>query len=749
MATRNAKQTGESRNNRLSSNLGIKHRLALAFGVAALLTVLAGGVGLLAASRIETAFSEVVDRNLPTMNKAQELATGAAEVAGTAPELAAADSGEARAEGRERVEARIAAVRDHLEALRQHGVAGERIAGIAETLSSLEGEMETLDDAVARRLDAGAALTARLEEARKAHKETLGVLGPRVERARGLLLDRVNVAGASLKEELDTLLSGNDTVTEDLRKKAQKLAVTNDDRISDIFYAELGTLRSLLSLRAVANHAEGLLAAAATTSDPEKLKEQRRAFRMDAQMMQMEAGVLDENVEGTPLEDAINAFMQLAMGEDGVFGLRKASLDAMQGAHQSLDNARAAAMALREHVDTLVENTRGEVAAGTGMVDRTLMQSELALAGIAGGSLLICLLIAWLYGWRSIGGRLLRLTEATDAVAAGHYDTTIQVRGSDEIAAMAKTLMIFRDNLAEGERAQEREAKMRVEAGERRQREMRELADTFESQVLGMVQQVTDGAGRMNHSAQDMARMAEETRTASEAAGRSTEAAKGNVETVAGATEELSGSISEVSQRVDNSAEIAQRASKRAEETTHTMEELKSAAERIGEVVGLIKDVAEQTNLLALNATIEAARAGDAGKGFAVVANEVKSLANQTTKATEDISARIDEMQRVSGNAAQAIADINKIVSEIDETTQAIASAVEQQSSATAEIARNAQEAAEGTQTVSESIASVDKAVDQTSDGAKAVVGAAEEMGDLSQSLRKEVDRFLENVRAA
>ena len=211
----------------------------------------------------------------------------------------------------------------------------------------------------------------------------------------------------------------------------------------------------------------------------------------------------------------------------------------------------------------------------------------------------------------------------------------------------------------------------------------------------------------------------------------------------------MSSSVSEIARQVTQSTEIAGQAVAEANRTNLTVQGLSAAAQKIGDVVKLISDIASQTNLLALNATIEAARAGEAGRGFAVVANEVKSLANQTAKATDEISAQVGAMQGATAEAVQAIEGITRTIGAINETAAAISGAVEQQGSATAEIARNVQEAAQGTGRVSSNIASVNQAAVKTGSAAAQVVSSAEQLSGQAANLRTDVDRFLANIRAA
>ena len=221
------------------------------------------------------------------------------------------------------------------------------------------------------------------------------------------------------------------------------------------------------------------------------------------------------------------------------------------------------------------------------------------------------------------------------------------------------------------------------------------------------------------------------------------------METVSAAAEELSASIAEISNQVAHSAEIANGAVRTSEDTHQKIELLAEAANQIGEVVSLITNIAEQTNLLALNATIEAARAGDAGKGFAVVANEVKNLANQTAKATDDIRTQVEGIQVATSNAVDAIAEIAQTIRQLDGSSTTISAAVEEQGAATQEIARNVEQASHGTRDVSENITGVSSAADESEKLSGEVLGLAKGLGQQANELNEAVEAFLKEVRSA
>ncbi|MEQ9350075.1 MAG: methyl-accepting chemotaxis protein, partial [Alphaproteobacteria bacterium] len=273
------------------------------------------------------------------------------------------------------------------------------------------------------------------------------------------------------------------------------------------------------------------------------------------------------------------------------------------------------------------------------------------------------------------------------------------------------------------------------------------LADTFESNVKSVVETVSSASTEMHSTAQSMSASAEETNRQASAVAAASEEASTNVQTVASAAEELASSVEEIARQVDQSKKIAGQAAQQAMSTNAQVESLVASSQKVGEVVSLISEITEQTNLLALNATIEAARAGDAGKGFAVVASEVKRLANQTGKATEEIAALINSIQQATGDSAQSIQAIAKTVEEINQISATVAAAVEEQGAATQEIARNVQQAAAGTQQVSSNIAGVNKAANDSGAASAQVVEAAGELSKQSESLRAEVERFLEQVR--
>jgi methyl-accepting chemotaxis protein len=327
-------------------------------------------------------------------------------------------------------------------------------------------------------------------------------------------------------------------------------------------------------------------------------------------------------------------------------------------------------------------------------------------------------------------------------------DVPFTARG-DEIGALGKAMATFKDGMIEASRLRAEAADEENRVAERRRSEMRALADRFDQAVGAIVDMVASAAMQLRASAQTLTTAAEETSAQSLAVGSASEQASQNVASVASATEELSTSVREISRQVAQSADIARKAVGEANETNEQVKGLAVAADKIGSIVGLINTIAGQTNLLALNATIEAARAGEAGKGFAVVAAEVKQLADQTAKATAEISAQIGAIQGATDQAATAIGAIGQTIETMNTITSTIATAVDGQGAATGEIARNVQEASRGTAEVTGSIAGVTRAAADSSTAAADVLTSASELSRQADTLRGEVTKFLETVRAA
>ncbi|WP_316195055.1 MULTISPECIES: methyl-accepting chemotaxis protein [unclassified Bradyrhizobium] len=368
--------------------------------------------------------------------------------------------------------------------------------------------------------------------------------------------------------------------------------------------------------------------------------------------------------------------------------------------------------------------------------------STLGIAVIAGG-------IAWMIG-RSISGPLNQLSSRMRELADGRLDAEIPGVGrGDEVGAMAATVQIFKDNALRMRELERGEVASQERAAAERRTAMENLAAEFERSVNGIVRSVAAAAQGMQSTAQSMTATASDATARASTVSTATQGATDNVGTVAAAAEELSSSVAEISRQVTRSSEIASKAVSDAERTNATVQVLSTGAEKIGEVIGLINSIAAQTNLLALNATIEAARAGEAGKGFAVVASEVKALANQTAKATEEISAQVAAMQTSTGDAVAAISGIGQTIAQMSEITSSISISIAQQGDATREIARNIQSVAAGSNEISAHIGGVTQAAVATGTAASEVLANARELENQSALLHQAVDGFLAKVRAA
>lgn len=363
--------------------------------------------------------------------------------------------------------------------------------------------------------------------------------------------------------------------------------------------------------------------------------------------------------------------------------------------------------------------------------------------------LLVALILANVIG-RSIAKPIDRLNTNMQQLAKG--DTSVEIGMEDrrdEIGAMANTVRVFQESARQVERLKKEQVEVELRATVEKKAAMDKMANDFEQSIGQIVQIVASAATELQANSKHLSEIADKTSQQSATVAAATEEASSSVSTVASATEELSASIGEINRQVTESSQVAQNAVKEVKKTDETVSTLSEAAAQIGDVVKLIQDIAEQTNLLALNATIEAARAGEAGKGFAVVASEVKNLANQTARATEDISKKIVTVQTVSTDTVSAIRSIGKTIEQMNTITSAIANAIQEQNAATKEISNNVQQASAGTSEVSSNIVGVTQAATEARGAATEVLSASSELSKQSERLRSEIDMFLRKVREA
>jgi methyl-accepting chemotaxis protein len=451
----------------------------------------------------------------------------------------------------------------------------------------------------------------------------------------------------------------------------------------------------------------------------------------------------------TPLTTAVSAAQQ------GYFGNFQAQTEAVYkagaagssypiGVQQWYDASNPALELIVRIKDAAVEVTNSHAAAKAAAARlQLILVSLVTLLGIG-----VSIASVWILSRRVIGP-LTAMTAAMQRLAGGDLSIDVPALGrGDEVGAMARSVAVFRDNAVKAEELA-REQRAEQQRKEQRQHAMESLTKGFDRNATSVLDAVATSIVEMRATAEKMASVAAANTSKASAVASGARETSSNVQTVAAATEQLSASVGEINRQVTQSAAIAAKAVREAEGTNAEIQGLAAMAQRIGDIVELINSIAAQTNLLALNATIEAARAGESGRGFAVVAAEVKSLAHQTSKATEEIAAQIAAIQGATQKSVVSIEAIGKTIGEISEIATTIASAIEQQGAATREIARNVQQAAAGTQEVSSNVGGVTEGAAATGAAASEVEAAAGNLSQQSQQLREQVDAFLGQVRAA
>nr|WP_242468816.1 methyl-accepting chemotaxis protein [Rhodovibrio salinarum] len=382
-------------------------------------------------------------------------------------------------------------------------------------------------------------------------------------------------------------------------------------------------------------------------------------------------------------------------------------------------------------------------------IEAMFQQRAAFFLGLAALGLLLGIALSYFVG-RSITRPVNYTVNALEALAEGRAETTVEIDNNPtEVGRLTRAFNYFRDKMKETEELRRQQAIAEQKTEQERRETLLGFADEFEKSVGNAVQMLAEEVNKVSDTSTQMSQIARSSAEGTQQVKTAAESTSNNVQTVASAAQELNSSIDEIQRQVRTVQDVVEKTRTRSDQTAQQMSALAGTVEKIGSVVELINSIAEQTNLLALNATIEAARAGDAGKGFAVVAGEVKLLATQTTNATDDIRQQIDLLNRSTGECVGGMKEVGTVVDDLLETTNAIAAAIEEQNAATAEISRNTDVTSQETQSITKAIGEVTDSVAKTESTAQSVRETSAVMQDQAETVSREVQNFLQRVRAA
>jgi methyl-accepting chemotaxis protein len=694
---------------------GVRGSLFAAFAVIAGLAILISAGAGMVLGHLGGTMIELSGRDIPRLAASLQLSAESASLASQGPALLAARSEEALNERARKMKETQAVTLEKLGEIIELGADKAVVTALSETIKNIDEMIKSLGAAARDRLEAAAQHSRQYDALRKAQGDFVAVATP---------------AMMDAQTRINAILSSANLSTDDATEAAR-------------------TVEQLGNVVASSNLMASDMIAALSSDSSATLETIEKQFKDTQARVKSNLDMLPKNSGTTALQNVALKLQALGEGKTGVFKLRQKELDANEYGQIILEETRKLNVGLGISVQQLVDSVQTETDASTWQARKEISLATTVMMALGGLTLVGSVLFVWLYVGRNILRRIRDLQRSMLLLSDGDLESEIYRSAQrDEIAAMANSLQVFRQSMIEARALSTDQDRDRIAKAERASRMEARIVE-FEATVRTALDGLQTSATSMQTTAQNMSATADQSSALVSAVASAAEETSVNVQTVSSGTEELSSSITEIGRQVITSAQIARKAVDEAGATDATMQGLADNASRISVVVDLIQVIASQTNLLALNATIEAARAGEAGRGFAVVASEVKSLANQTAKATDEIRAQIASMQQVTTSAVGAIRNIGETIGEINEVTTAIAAAVEEQGAATREIARNIQHAAGGTSEVSSNIVGVSTASAEAGSAASEVLSASGALRREADVLRAEIDAFLSNIRAA
>jgi len=854
MTDRRAQAAQPSPASRLTARFGIRVKLQIAFGVVAVMTVIAAAVAIMSFSATERGFQQVAGREVPMMTDAMRLSVISGEISAAAARFVSAKSAADQKAISTLIEGKSWQLKLIMERVRNAGGDSAAFAKVEDVSRRLDTNLAALEKAISERSDLRGRLEARLDAVHKVHSrisekltpivddsyfdvvttaEDVGKSGDKIVKSLindglqlmqaiveisaetnlvtglltasalttspailALLEDRFTASArrasknlvklppdakfAPLKNQLNGLVKladfkardeaaadaasdrlhkvfrAHETLTGllitlvddlnfDLVLRSEEAVKRSSKLVKELVANQIFGLRYSLEISAQTHLITSLISEGAATQDPAALVPMQDRFKAASDLLSKASAALTND----DIKQAIAELVAFGQGADSAFALRGRELAAGAAGDRTIEENAGLQRDLDQAVAALVSEAEAAMNRGAANLIDDLGRNRALLLIVAVASLLAAAGIGVFYVQRRLVRRLTSIGDAMRRLSSGETDMAVPAAGDrDEIGEMARSLEVFRAgeierrNFAERERAEQAAHQDRAAAVER-------MIAEFRATVTAVIATVTENLSRMEGTARTLSTIAGEADQQAVAASESSETTSSNVRTVAAATDELGASISEISDQASQANGVVERATEIARSTDQLVGQLAAGANRIGDVVKLIRAIADQTNLLALNATIEAARAGEAGRGFAVVASEVKTLANQTAKATEDIATQVGAIQKSTAEAVGAIRSIGDVMSDISRFTATIAAAVEEQSTSTQEIARNVQQAATGAKVLAGNMTVVSEAIKETNRSASAVLEVSNALSDQAGTLQHAVDAFLHKVAAA